>query len=518
MKPNVTFYNTATGTESVDAPLMQLLSAIQEGRWKDKVDKLRGMIKRGEPKEKQQAYKARELPAIAISGIFPQRRRAAELGEHSGFIAIDIDDVDNLDTARAELYADDYTYAGFVSVSGRGLCLIVRIDGNRHLDAFRGLERYYLAQYGYAIDPACKDVSRLRYVSYDPDLYLNTDAKRFAKYPRKKTASRKSLPTFPAGPDDLEHVLKQIEAQRIDLTSDYDTWCAFAFALNNEYGPSGEAFFHRLSQFHPEYDQARTSRKYRVAKGDGRVTMATIFYHAKQAGLSVTTPRTRTIVTAASWGKRGKRTREQVVQQLAEVDEIPAAEAEPIVEAVYSSKTKIDDGSEDSPVEQVEYYLSRNHAITYNEITLKYEERSVPLTDRDLNSIYLDVKKLIPKASRELVFTCIESDRTPIINPVKEWFRRNASRQPKTSIRALADTIDSPTGYRDDNFFPDYAYAFLRKWMIGSVAMWHGEHSPLMLVLAGQKQSTGKTEFFRRILPEELKPYFGEAELSLIHI
>lgn len=512
MQNNVTFYHKAAGNtyESyVDVPLIKILTAIRDGNWKDQAERTRSLT----DKDARRSYKAHNVPGITVSGTFPDKRKAEQIGEHSGFIALDVDDVEDLDTARAELYADDYVFAGFVSISGGGLCLIVKIDGARHADAYRGLERYFLAQYGYAIDPSCKDVSRLRFVSYDPDLYLNTDAKRWNKYPKKERAPKK-IPVFPAGPDDLEHVLKQVEAGRIDLTSDYDTWCAFAFALNHEYGDAGEAYFHRFSQYHPEYDPQRTSRKYRAARGDGRVTMATIYYHAKRAGIDVTTPKTRTIVTAASWGKRGKRTKEQVVQQLAEVDEIPRSESEPIVDAVFDSKARIDDDAQEDTVEQVEQYLARNRKIVYNQITLKYEEGGKPLNDRDLNSTYLDIKKVIPKASRELVFMCIESDRTPIVNPVHEWFKRNSSRQSRSSIRALAESIDSPTGYRDENFCPDFVYTFMRKWLIGSVAMWHGEHSPLMLVLAGQKQSTGKTHFFRYLLPDELQPYYGEAELT----
>jgi predicted P-loop ATPase len=46
------------------------------------------------------------------------------------------------------------------------------------------------------------------------------------------------------------------------------------------------------------------------------------------------------------------------------------------------------------------------------------------------------------------------------------------------------------------------------------VAMWHKHHSPLMFVLAGFAQNTGKTHFFRYLLPNELQPYFAEAELT----
>src|SRR5690625_848416 len=131
-----------------------------------------------------------------------------------------------------------------------------------------------------------------------------------------------------------------------------------------------------------------------------------------------------------------------------------------------------------------------------------------------MNSVYLDVKKVIPKVNKDLVFSVIDSDRTPSVNPLKEFFKRNSHRNPKSAIRELAESIDTPTGLTQDNFCPNFAEIFIRKWMIGAVAMWHGKMSPLMLVLAGSKQNTGKTHTLRYILPDELQPYFGESELT----
>jgi predicted P-loop ATPase len=157
--------------------------------------------------------------------------------------------------------------------------------------------------------------------------------------------------------------------------------------------------------------------------------------------------------------------------------------------------------------------LKREYRIKYNEVTLKYEQDGKPLTDRDFNSIFVAIKKVVSKASKDLVMSCIDSDITPVVNPVKDFFQRNRH-ESEGHIKALAETIDTPTGFRDDNFFPEYAYYFIRKWMIGAVAMWHKKHSPLMLVLAGAKQNTGKSHWFRYLLPDQLQPYYAESELT----
>ena len=499
----VSFYENVYKTSGIPVELTGILKAIKNGKWKDKVESYR---ETGEGKE--------TTPAVTVSGKFENARKASQLTDHSGFIAMDFDNIDDIEQLENELRTDKYTYSLFRSISGNGLCAIVKIDGKKHKDAFKSLEAYYLKHYSVGIDPSCKDVSRLRIISYDPNLYLNPESEKFENYlPKKKGRKPKIKPTFSTD-DDVEYVIKQIEAKRIDITSNYSEWVELAFALYSEYGDSGEEYFHRISQFHPEYDERKTSIKYRSARGGGSVSINTFFHYAKKNGLEIVTSKTRTIQRAATYARKGGRTEQDVIKQLQEVDDIPKEKAEPVVKKIFESKEAPDLDDDDDLVGQVEDFLKRERQIKYNEVTLKYQEKGKPLVDRDMNSVYLDAKKIIPKANKDLVFSVIDSDRTPTINPLKDFFKKNSHRDPKSAIKELAESIDTPTGLTQDNFCPNFTEIFLRKWLIGSVAMWHGAHSPLMFVLAGNKQNTGKTHFFRYLLPDSLQPYYAEAELT----
>ena len=77
----------------------------------------------------------------------------------------------------------------------------------------------------------------------------------------------------------------------------------------------------------------------------------------------------------------------------------------------------------------------------------------------------------------------------------------------------LARSIDTDTGAKVNDVDPDYKYLFIRKWFVGIVASIYRQHSPILLVLTGG-QNTGKTEFFRRLLPDKLKPYYAESKLD----
>jgi len=507
----VTFYNNTFSTQFVDVSLTAILTQIASGKYKSIVEKYR--------ETKDPEIKKTKVPAFTASGTFPNKRKAKDLAEHSGLIAMDFDDVDI--SVREELYADDYTYAGFLSISGEGICLLVKIDGKKHIEAFRALEKYYFKTYGLQVDQSCKDVSRLRYVSFDPELHLNTDSKIWNQYLPKQKGRKPNIKPVASTDDDIEFVVKQIEANRIDLTADYDTWIDLGIAIYTQFGNSatGEEYFCRISQFYNGFDHDKTVKKYRSFKGlnnnvpnNKKISIATLFHHAKNAGCEIKTQETKKIETVAKWAKRGRRTADQAIDQLEKMDSIPAEKSKQIVNAIFSGEIKPDEDDEDI-VFQLEQFMTRERRIIYNEVTLKYQENNKPLNDRDFNSIYLDAKKAIPKATKDLVISVIDSDRTKTVNPIKEFFYQNKY-SGHSAISELASCISTPTGFQSDNFFPEYAEFFIRKWMIGAVAMWDKYHSPLMLVLAGAKQNTGKSHFFRYLLPDKLQPYYAEAELT----
>jgi hypothetical protein len=512
----ITFYNNTFGKEHLDVSLDSILSAIKNGRWADQVAEYRAMEKSS---ESAREYKRTRFPAITVSGTFDAARRAAKIKAHSGFIAMDFDSFppgETLDDARSQLYADPYTYAGFVSVSGQGLCVIVKIDSKRHDDAFFGLERYYFTKYGYQIDQSCKDVSRLRFVSSDPDLHMNASSERFDTYLQKEKGrkpSPKANKVVPSSHDDMEYILSQIESGRLDITAQYNDWIAIGASIKSKYGLGGLDYFQRISQFHPEYDPDKTERKYNsFPSGESAVGFGLFVHICKQRGIETVTPQTKHVTTVALYAKKTNRTPEDTLRQLETVDNIPAVQAEPIVRQVFEAKDAelaVSLGDDEDLLQQLQEHLRRAEKIRFNEITLKYELNGSPMTDRDMNTVYLNAKSVIPKVSKELVMSCVDSDRTVTINPVKDFFAKHSGKSVTGNlINALADTIY--TG-RDNKDFVRY---FVRKWMIGSVAMWHKHHSPLMLILAGTRQNTGKSHWFRYLLPQELQPYYAEAELT----
>lgn len=174
---NITIYPKITHTEGGhDKPLLDILGYIKTGRWKDKITQLRFEKAQAGKSARYKALK-KDLPYFTTSGTF-NKRCDEGLKEHSGFVAIDIDNIQNLPITRKKIEADPYTFAVFISCSGNGLCAIIKINPESHYESFENLSIYYTQTLNIEIDHLA-DVSRPRFISFDPDLYLNTDSKLF---------------------------------------------------------------------------------------------------------------------------------------------------------------------------------------------------------------------------------------------------------------------------------------------------------------------------------------------------
>jgi len=149
------------------------LERIATGKSKDKVEELRSLdsSERGRVKK--------NLPIVMFSGTFTGRKDEL-LKDHSGYIVLDFDNLDNVEQAKQSIGSDKYVYSCWVSPSGNGLKALVRVTNpERHRDHFRSLTSYFEKQYGIEVDPSGINESRACFESYDPDIIVNSSYDRF---------------------------------------------------------------------------------------------------------------------------------------------------------------------------------------------------------------------------------------------------------------------------------------------------------------------------------------------------
>ena len=83
-----------------------------------------------------------------------------------------------METIRKRLLASPYLFALFLSPTGNGLKAVFRVspDGANHAGNFRAVEAHIRELTGLQIDENCKDVSRLCFMSWDSDIFVNWNA------------------------------------------------------------------------------------------------------------------------------------------------------------------------------------------------------------------------------------------------------------------------------------------------------------------------------------------------------
>lgn len=150
-----------------------------------------GLVRDGDKEAKK------KLPIVLFSGQFSERSDDG-LFDHSGFIVLDFDhvgkDADEVAKAKAVLGTDQYAYSAWISPSGDGIKMLVRITNpERHRDHFRALQAYFSKQYGVNADPSGLNESRACFESYDPDIVVNESAVKFGAFQSRESESQTAV-------------------------------------------------------------------------------------------------------------------------------------------------------------------------------------------------------------------------------------------------------------------------------------------------------------------------------------
>ncbi|MGE0638118.1 MAG: BT4734/BF3469 family protein, partial [Bacteroidia bacterium] len=174
----VSIYKNVKDTTGGKSTVFDLLEGIRDGRWKTEIEKLRTIA----DKEKFNQEKTK-LPGVTWSGTFTTRH-ADKLETYSGLICLDVDKLPEgmtLEDFEQILDNDKYVYTYFVSPSGHGMKILIRLstEVKFHKEAFIALEHHFLKHYNVEIDKSGKDVNRLCFVSHYPQLIMCEEAKPY---------------------------------------------------------------------------------------------------------------------------------------------------------------------------------------------------------------------------------------------------------------------------------------------------------------------------------------------------
>ncbi len=151
--------------------LPEFIELVRGDKYRKQIETLRQLLA-SDQKEEYDKLK-RKLPGVTPSGVFEIRRKDSP-HTHSGLLCLDFDHCGG--NVKTGLSSDPHTLAAFLSPSGEGVKVFVKIDPAKHCESFRYAQRYYREQFDIWVDQQCSDFTRLCFVSHDPEVFFRPEA------------------------------------------------------------------------------------------------------------------------------------------------------------------------------------------------------------------------------------------------------------------------------------------------------------------------------------------------------
>jgi hypothetical protein len=357
------------------------------------------------------------------------------------------------------------------------------------------------------VDQSGKNVSRARFVSYDPFMLLNTKSATFKKYlPKKKEPKHPKVMVIKT---DFDAMIKQMDEKAVNLCEDYSDWVRICYALVQEFQEQGRDYFHTLSSHSSKYNsldcdsQFDACLKNHSETKSKKSTISSIYYHAKQNGIDIYSEHTKAIARFTTSQKAAGLSADSIVKSL-EVSGYSPEESKEIVEQIVSKDIKF---KSESVSEDIASFV-KTYDLKKNVITRKIELDGKAIDDSDLNSIFLDSKAVFKESTKDLITSIIFSNRVPSYNPLHDFFEEelyqtNEDHWPNLTMLIDSVITDTPN-----------ANTWITRWLLSVVASAYGNHSALVLVFCGAQQGTGKTHWFRYLLPKPIRYLYAESKMD----
>jgi len=489
MKTNI-FQNF---NEVIDTqPISKLLEYIQNGTYKNQIVYLRKSLA-DDKKEAAERIK-KSLPAFTPSATFKGGRKMEFLQEYNKLICLDIDKLEKLKLTevKAKAIKDEYIYAAFISPSGNGLKLFVKVDTEKenHKETFLKLQRYFEELLAVEIDKSGKDITRLCFVSYDPELFVNESSTIFSTTEETQqliSTNHQPKSKNHQSPTDnfdviYEHAVRFTEKKEQFVEGNRNN---FVFQLANNLNRKGIPEAMALGYILADYNY-----------GDREVNTA---------------------VKSAYNNTSDHNTDEFKPKNSRAINERKKATS--VAELVEA-----DDEEKPSFIDKLEMFLNNRYNFRYNKVLGKLEFKTLkatkwkPMTDFSENSILREILKAKVKCSINSLRNLLHSDYCEMFDPFEVYFENLPKNEDETDyITMLADTVTTTK--------QDLWRTCFKKWFVAMVACVLDEKqvNQTVIVFSG-KQGLGKTTWMEKLMPKQLKEYIFSGTINpnnkdtLIHL
>ncbi|AXT59531.1 hypothetical protein D1816_03900 [Aquimarina sp. AD10] len=292
--------------------LLEELEDIRQGKYKTIIQKCR----LNTSSNNYDVYKSLKikLPIVTFCGTFINGRKLKDLDVYNNLMILDIDHIETSEVQSTKniLKKDDYIFSVWLSPSGEGLKALVKLKSSpsEHKSSFDSLKHYFQSNYNIELDNSGSDVTRLCFVSWDDDLYLNSDSKIYTdkiveleskgkninREPINKSLSKSAFAT--EGLNKQEHrkqiglIIKYLKRKNFSITNSFDEWFRVAVAIASAFSYDvGEKYYLSLCELDKERHNELESKNLLKYCYNNRnfslpttISLGTIVFYAKEKG------------------------------------------------------------------------------------------------------------------------------------------------------------------------------------------------------------------------------------------
>ena len=459
-----------------------ILDEIRTGKYKPGIIYLRKSLAENKTEAYNKAKKS--LPAFTPSGKFVGGRKLEFLADYSSCIILDIDKLSAADLQNAKHLANqsEFTYACFISPSGNGLKILVKINSDKanHKEAFLLVQAHYEAILKLEIDKSGKDVTRLCFYSWDENLYLNENATVFASEVKEAVIA-----------NEVKQSLPDNQQPTID---------------------NSEALYNHCIKF--------TEKKVQFAQGSRNVFVHQLANNLNRKGVSI---QEALGYILTDFGYDEKEVTQAVNSAYGNSHEFGKNEKYKTVipSAVEGPKPKTidyEDEDEDKPkptqIDRLELFLSNKYVFRHNVVSGKLEfqyfgkKKWNVMNDFIENSMLRECLKGRIKTNLSSLRNLLYSDFCVLFNPFEDYFFNLPTYDEKTDyITELANTITTTK--------QDLWQQCFKKWLVAMVGCVLDDKviNHTVIVFSG-KQGLGKTTWVEKLVPKPLKEYLFSGTIN----
>lgn len=483
--------------------IIEVLNDIKTGKYINVITYLRKSLAESKMEAYERAKKS--LPAFTPSASFKGGRKLEYLTAYTQIVVLDIDKLtkEQLTNALALAQETPYTYSAFISPSGNGLKIFVKVNSSQenHKEAFITLQKFYEDFLELPIDKSGKDVTRLCFVSYDTDLYFNENAtvypvistEHLSPYFNQEQGAEPEPPTIASNGFSTEKFSN-------DYLATYEHCVRFTEKKESYVNGNRNNFVHLLA-----CNLNRKGVPLPMAMG---YILSDYNYDAKEVATTVNSAYNNTY-------EHNKST----------LSISPNGEISEQSKSIKSSEDDTDEEEEKpSFIDRLETFLNYRYSFRYNVVSGKLEYKATkatlwkPVTDFVENSVLREILKAKVKCNINTLRNLLRSDYCEQFDPFKNYFDNLSNNEDETDyITELANTITTTK--------QDLWQVCFKKWFVAMVACVTNDKAinQTVIVFSG-KQGVGKTTWIEKLIPKPLKDYMFSGTINpnnkdtLIHL